>query len=180
MFRLVPLDNRLSFNHHQVVGSGCRSVTLTLGGKVEPGTIWKDGVESPVVSAEGRASRWPGVLPAICAVHCLAMPILASTLPFFAATHVWEVWLLALSSLLATVALAASWRLHRRRVVLAVAALGFAVWIAALNGWLDPLPEALMSPLGGLLVAVSLFWNGHLRHQAVCGSCACPVHPARA
>ena len=108
------------------------------------------------------------------------MPILASTLPFFAATHVWEAWLLALSSLLATVALAASWRLHRGRVVLAVAALGFAVWIAALNGWLDPLPESLMSPLGGLLVAVSLFWNGHLRHQAVCGPCACPVHPARA
>ena len=34
------------------------------------------------------------------------------------------------------------------------------------------------SGLGGLLVAVSLFWNGHLRHKAVCGACACPVHPA--
>ncbi len=56
--------------------------------------------------------------------------------------------------------------------------MGFSVWIAALAGWLGTLPEALMSPLGGLLVAISLFWNGHLRHRAVCGSCACPVHPA--
>ena len=54
----------------------------------------------------------------------------------------------------------------------------FAVWGAALAGWLGTLPESLMSPFGGLLVASSLFWNGHLRHQAVCGSCACPVHPA--
>ena len=145
---------------------------------VESGTIWKGVVEPPAASAEGRASGWSGVLPAMCAVHCLAMPILAATLPFLAATHAWEAWLVALSALLAAITLAASWRLHGRRVVWAVAALGFAVWIAALAGWLGQLPESLMSPLGGLLVAISLFWNGHLRHQAVCGSCACPVHPA--
>ena len=147
---------------------------------MEAGPIWKDVVEPPAPSAEGRASGWSGVLPTVCAVHCLAMPILASTLPFFAATHSWEVVLLALSALLAVVTLAASWRLHGRRAVWAVASLGFAVWIAALAGWLGPLPESLMSPLGGLLVATSLFWNGHLRHKAVCGACACPVHPANA
>ena len=144
---------------------------------MEARPIWKD-VEPPVASAGGRASGWLGVLPAVCAVHCLAMPILASTLPFFAATHSWEAGLLALSAALATVTLAVSWRVHGRRVVWAVASLGFAVWIAALAGWLGPLPESLMSPLGGLLVAISLFWNGHLRHKAVCGECACPVHPA--
>jgi chromate transport protein ChrA len=149
-------------------------------GNVESGTIWKDVDEPPAAAAEDRASGWSGVLPAICAVHCLAMPILASTLPFFAATHAWEAWLVGLSALLAVVTLAVSWRLHGRRVVWAVAALGFAVWIAALAGWLGPLPESLMSPLGGVLVAISLFWNGHLRHQAVCGSCVCPVHPAGA
>lgn len=146
---------------------------------MEPGTIWKDVVEQPADPSEGRGPGWLGALPAICAVHCLLMPILASTLPFFAATHAWESWLLALSALLATVALAFSWRSHGRWAVWAIASLGFAVWVAALAGWLDPLPESLMSPLGGLLVAVSLFWNGHLRHQAVCGSCACPVHPSR-
>ena len=146
---------------------------------VESGTIWKDANGPPTAAAEGGTSGWSGAVPAICAVHCLAMPILASTLPFFAATHAWEVWLVALSAVLGAVTLAASWRLHGRRAVWAVAALGFAVWIAALAGWLGPLPESLMSPLGGLLVAISLFWNGHLRHQAVCGSCACPVHPAR-
>ncbi len=147
-------------------------------GNVESGTIWKDADGPSTATAEGRASGWFGAVPAICAVHCLAMPILASTLPFFAATHAWEAWLVALSALLAAVTLAASWRLHGRRVVWVLASLGFAVWIAALAGWLGALPASLMSPLGGLLVAISLFWNGHLRHQAVCGSCACPVHPA--
>jgi hypothetical protein len=145
---------------------------------VESGTIRKDVHQSPADSLDGRASAWSGVLPAICAVHCLGMPILASTLPFFAATHAWEGWLVALSGLLATVALLTSWRLHGRWMVWAVAALGFLIWIAALAGWLGPLPESLMSPLGGLLVAISLFWNGQLRHQAVCGTCPCPVHPA--
>jgi hypothetical protein len=146
--------------------------------KMEAETIWKDGGDPPAASGQGLASSWSGVLPAICAVHCLAMPILASTLPFFAATHAWEAWLLGVSVLLAAGTLASSWRLHGRRAVWGVASLGFAVWVAALAGWLGPLPESLMSPLGGSLVAISLFWNGHLRHQSVCGSCACPVHPA--
>ena len=145
---------------------------------MESGTIWKDVGEPPTATVEGRASGWFGALPAICAVHCLAMPILASTLPFFAATHAWEAWLVALSGLLATLTLATSWQLPGRCVVWTLASLGFAVWIAALAGWLGTLPESLMSPLGGLLVASSLFWDGHLRHRAVCGSCACPAHRA--
>jgi hypothetical protein len=59
-----------------------------------------------------------------------------------------------------------------------VAGLGFAIWVGALAGWLGPLPEGLMSPVGGALVAIALFWNGHLRHQSVCGSCPCPAHLA--
>jgi hypothetical protein len=106
------------------------------------------------------------------------MPIAASTIPFFAATHAWEAWLLGLSAVLATATLASSWRTHGRWAVWVIASLGFAVWIAALAGWSGTLPESVVSPVGGLLVAGSLFWNGHLRHKAVCGSCACPVHPA--
>ncbi len=149
-------------------------------GNVESGTIWKDPGGPATDTPESQVSGWFGALPAICAVHCLAMPILASTLPFFAATHAWEAWLVALSGLLAAATLGTSWRAHGRWSVWALASLGFAVWIAARAGWLGMLPESLMSPVGGLLVAISLFWNGHLRHKAVCGSCACPVHPARA
>ena len=155
-------------------------VTCMQVDNVESGTIWKDVDGASTAPSGGRASGWFGALPAICAVHCLAMPILASTLPFFAATHAWEAWLVAFSGLLAAVTLGTSWRAHGRWSVWTLASLGFAVWIAALAGWFGTLPESLMSPLGGLLVALSLFWNGHLRHQAVCGSCACPVHPSRA
>ena len=81
---------------------------------MESRTIWKGVGEPSAASAEGRASVWVGALPAICAVHCLAMPILASTLPFFAATHAWEGWLVALSALLVALTLGTSWRLHGR------------------------------------------------------------------
>ena len=145
---------------------------------VEAGTLWKKDGDSQAASAKGSVSGWSGVLPAVCAVHCLAMPILASTLPFFAATHGWEAWLLGVSAMLATATLLSSWRLHGRSAVWVVAGTGFALWSAAHAGWMAPLPESLMSPLGGGLVAIALFWNGHLRHQAVCGSCPCPVHLA--
>ena len=41
---------------------------------------------------------------------------------------------------------------------------------------LAPLPEAVTSLLGGLLIAIALFRNGRLRHQAECGPCSCPAH----
>ena len=155
-----------------------RRIPLTNGLNVESRTIPSEAAQQPGAPDTAPASDWLGVLPAICAVHCLAMPIVASTLPFFAATHAWEGWLLGLSAVLATATLAASWRTHGRWVVWILASVGFAVWAAALAGWSGALPESVVSPVGGLLVAGSLFWNGHLRHKAVCGACACPVHPA--
>ena len=87
-----------------------------------------------------------------------------------------EGWLLAASAVLALASLPTSWRLHGNRAVWLMAAAGLAVWSTSVAGWLEPLPEAAMSPLGGLLVAGALFCNGRLRHQAACGPCACPVH----
>ncbi len=143
---------------------------------MDSGSAWKDVTgDGTLASARSRAG-WISVLPTICAVHCLVTPVLASTLPFFATTHALEGWLLAVSAVLAVASLATSWRLHGRWAVWLVAGAGFVVWSSSVAGWLGPLPEAAMSPLGGLLVAGALFWNGRLRHQAACGPCLCPVH----
>ena len=140
-------------------------------------STWKDVSGEGARAGVGPGGTWIGALPTICAVHCVAAPVLVSTLPFFAATHALEGWLLAASAVLAIATLATSWRLHGRGAVWLVVTAGFVVWGASVAGWLEPLPEAAMSPLGGLFVAGALFWNGRLRHQAACGPCACPVHP---
>ena len=141
-------------------------------------------VEETEVVLPGRApvgsestDGWVGAVPAVCAVHCVLTPLFASTLPFFAHTTVVETWLLALSVLMASASLVVSWRSHGRWVVWGLAAFGFLVWGSAVAGWVGPLSERVVAPVGGLMVAVSLFWNGRLRHRAVCDSCACPVHP---
>ncbi len=146
---------------------------------VVPGTASNEVVDgsAPVDSKSTRG--WVGAVPAVCVVHCLVTPLLASTLPFFAHTTVVETWLLALSVVMAFVSLAVSWRSHRQWLVWGLAAFGFLVWGTAVAGSVELLPEAVAAPVGGGLVAVSLFWNGRLRHKAVCGSCACPVHPLK-
>lgn len=143
---------------------------------MNPGSTWKDVTGEGALAGAGPRAAWIGALPTICAVHCVVAPVLVSTLPFVAATHALEGWLLAASAALAVASLATSWRLHGRRAVWLIAAAGFAVWITSVAGWLEPLPEAATSPLGGLLVAGALFWNGRLRHQAACGPCSCPAH----
>jgi len=140
------------------------------------GSTWRDVADQEPLTGSGANAGWVGVLPTICAVHCLVTPVLASTLPFFAATHALEGWLLAASAALAVASLATSWRRHGRSAVWWLAGAGFAVWGLSVAGGLEPLPEAATSPLGGLLVAGALFWNGRLRHRAACGPCACPAH----
>ena len=140
------------------------------------GSTWKDVTGGGERAGADPKAAWIGALPTICTIHCVVAPVLVSTLPFFAATHALEGWLLAASAVLALASLATSWRLHGNGAVWLMAAAGFAVWSTAVAGWLEPLPEAAMSPLGGLLVAGALFWNGRLRHQTACGPCACPAH----
>lgn len=116
-------------------------------------------------------------MPVICAFHCVATPLLASTLSLLTLTHAFEQWLLAASAVLAVFSVASTWRVHGRGSVWVLLVLGFMVWEASVAGWLGPLPEAAMSPVGGLIVAATLVWNGRLRHGAVCGECTCPAHP---
>ncbi len=143
---------------------------------MDSGSTWKQVTGQAALPSARPSRAWIGALPTICAVHCLVAPVLVSALPFFAAAHAFEGWLLGASALLAGASLMTSWRLHGRSTVLVLAVVGFGVWTLAVAGLLGPLPEALMSPIGGMLVAGSLFWNGRLRHQAACGPCACPAH----
>ena len=83
---------------------------------------------------------------------------------------------LAISAVLALWSLMVTVSTHGQRWIWAPVVAGFAIWASAIAGWTEPAPEFLMAPLGGLVVAAGLFWNGQLRHRAVCASaCACPA-----
>ncbi len=123
-----------------------------------------------------RRLDWATVLPAACAIHCTITPLLAAALPVLALSHKLEWVLLASAVVLAGVSLRITWPSHRRIGVLVLVALGLATWTAALFGWLAPLPEPVMSPLGGLMLAGALYWNGRLRHEAACSDCGCGMH----
>lgn len=123
-----------------------------------------------------RRLDWATVLPAACAIHCTITPLAATALPLLALSHKLEWLLLASAVVLAGISLRITWPTHRRVAVLVLAALGLGTWTAALFGWLAPLPEPVMSPLGGLILAGALYWNGRLRHEAACSDCGCGMH----
>ena len=123
-----------------------------------------------------RGPDWATVLPATCAIHCTVTPLLATTLPLLALSHKLEWLILASAVVLAGVSLRITWPAHRRVGVLVLAGAGLAIWTLAIFGWLAPLPEPVMSPFGGLMLAGALFWNGRLRHEAACTDCGCGMH----
>lgn len=132
-------------------------------------------VSAPARSPAGGS--WAAALPVLCAVHCLAAPILAVIAPALALPSLAEHAVQAASVLLASAMAYSGIRAHGDRRVLIPMALGAAMWMAA-----DPLAwtgAALVigHVAGGLLLAAGMAWNGHLRHRASCGACVCPAHP---
>ena len=125
--------------------------------------------------SSSRVAAWAPAAPVLCAVHCIATPLVVSLLPAAGAGEAAEPWLLAAVLVLATIALRTELRTHGQRRVLVPAVAGFAVWTASLAGWLEPAPEGLTTTLGSLAVAGAMVWSARLRHAATCRGCGCPA-----
>lgn len=130
----------------------------------------RSAAELTAVTRADRAGTW---LSLLCAVHCMASPLLVTKLPLaglgFVVREATEGILLAASVALAAASLCWGFRLHRRRRVLLflAGALGFIVvgrWMA------DGASERTLVVVGaGMLTA------GHLLNRYLCSSCAvCP------
>jgi hypothetical protein len=128
---------------------------------------------SRALPAGGRRASILGVAaPLLCAVHCVAAPLLVVVSPALVhgpAETAFRLATLAIAALL----LRSGLRAHGRRVVLAPAALGVAAWALSEAA---PSAETALSVAGGLLIATGMLWNARLRHRAVCHSCGCPAH----
>ncbi len=100
-------------------------------------------------------------LSVVCLIHCLALPLLASTLPALGvvieadASHSWVHWtLLALAVPVSTYALVRSLTRHRGRVLLGIGLAALLLLFVAVSGLLDHSLERPLTVLAASVLAV--------------------------
>lgn len=122
------------------------------------------------------AIDWAAAVPLLCAVHCLASPVLVMAAPALALGHAGEAVVQAASVVVAALMAWSGMRVHGRRAVLAPMIAGVAIWAApTLAGW-EGAAETLAHAAGGVLLAGGMIWSARLRHRAACHHCGCPAH----
>lgn len=111
--------------------------------------------------------------PLLCAIHCVATPLLVAVLPAFAMGHAAEVAMFGVSVVLVGWAVRTGTVVHRHVGPTLMAGLGVSSWGALLFGALPPVGGELGIALAALLTAGGLVWNARLRHSAGEVGCSC-------
>jgi hypothetical protein len=109
----------------------------------------------------------------LCAIHCAIVPVLFTSLPLLGLgflANIWVEWgMIVLALTIGAYSIGLSYlRIHRRPLPLILLTAGFAIIMlghAFINGW----AEAVIVPVGGLLIAIAHFANykytGACRHD---------------
>ena len=123
-----------------------------------------------------RAIGWAAAVPLLCAVHCVASPLLVMAVPALGIGHEAEPLVQAAAALMAGVMAWNGIRAHGRPAVLLPMLAGLVLWAASAALGLAGVGEAVAGVTGGLLLAGGMMWNARLRHDAACHHCGCPAH----
>ncbi|MCE2558651.1 MAG: MerC family mercury resistance protein [Acidobacteria bacterium] len=116
-------------------------------------------------------SRLAACAAALCGVHCALTPVLVVAAPALAVSGSVERAAWAGTVLLGAVMLLLGPARKSAAVILAFAG-GAALWAASLAGWLEPLPEVVMSSAGSLTLAGAMVLSARACHAASCSACA--------
>jgi hypothetical protein len=111
--------------------------------------------------------------PLLCAIHCVATPLLVAVLPAFAMGHTAELTMFAVTVVLATWAVRSGTVVHRHPGPALVAGLGVSSWGGQLFDALPTFGGELGIALAALFTAAGLVWNARLRHSASAECCDC-------
>ena len=113
----------------------------------------------------------------LCAIHCAIVPVLFTSLPLLGLgflANTWVEWgMIILALMIGTYSIGLSYlRTHRRPLPLILLITGFSIIISGhifISGW----AEAVVVPVGGLLIAAAHFVNykctGTCRHDGKVG-----------
>ena len=134
-----------------------------------------DNVMSGLARYSGPLDKIAASTSAICAAHCLSLPLLLGVFPALGATffgdesfHVWLLWLVIPLSL---VALTLGCRTHKDVTVALMGLLGLALLISAAilgHDYLGEAGERALSLAGAVAIAA-----GHLRNYTLCRRAGC-------
>lgn len=110
-------------------------------------------------------------LSVICAIHCIATPILITLLPFLGGSllenHAWELWFIGGSLLLAGIILYADFKKHHNYTPLLL--LGGSLSVKLLEViWLGESIEFITGTIGALLIAIAYFINWKSKKSCNC------------
>lgn len=111
-------------------------------------------------------------LSVACAIHCLAMPVVITLLPFVGSTlladHETEFYVLSSSWVLAGILLFVDYRKHQNLWPLAL--LGGSIAIKLLEIFvLGEDFEVIVSPISGITIAVAYYFNWRYKKTCACG-----------
>lgn len=121
-------------------------------------------------------ARWAAAAAFLCGVHCLLTPFLVTALPFLAVSAATEWWAFGVTALVGGgVTLLGPAR--DRGGVLAVLAVGAAIWCASLLGVFEPVPETVTSPAGSLVFAGGMLWSARICRSGACDRCEVDADP---
>jgi len=98
--------------------------------------------------------------PLVCAAHCVATPVLVVVAPMLAPTPRLEWAFFAVSVALVSGAMlqasGVSGRMPRAWIPIM---LGLGIWAGSLASWFEPVPEAVSTVIGAMMVSAALLWN---------------------
>jgi hypothetical protein len=105
------------------------------------------------------------IVPALCAVHCLAAPLLVVVAPLVAENPVLEWGGFLLAAAVAVYVAGAGTVTHGQLGVWAPIVGGLLLWLGGLLDALGAAPEWLVTMTGASLVATGMIWDAQLRHR---------------
>ena len=115
-----------------------------------------------------RADRVGAYVSIACAIHCMALPFVITSLPLlgigFLAERNFEIAVLVFSVLLAYASLCWGARIHGRRQILWLPAIALMLMIG--GHYYHGMHEAVLVSLGALCIAA-----GHILNRRLCSSC---------
>jgi drug/metabolite transporter (DMT)-like permease len=116
-------------------------------------------------------------LSLLCAIHCLALPLLIVLLPSITALQLYgedfHLWMLLAVIPTSLYALGVGCKAHRRYRVLILGLLGLLFLILAVvlgEAFLGERGEKILTLIGAVIMASGHYWNYRLcQHQDICG-----------
>jgi hypothetical protein len=124
------------------------------------------------VESAKNVAEWA---PLVCAVHCVATPLVALAAPVAAGAERYEPLIMLVAGIVVVATLQASVRAHRRLPPIIPVLAGGLLWVLSLVGNAGPVPEWLLGGTGGVLIFAGVRWSARLRAEALAGCCRCPA-----